>query len=149
MKTIHRNNDTVSECHIYWWYIGQFAAIVLAFSQLFGCANGPVYPNSPIAVVGSDFTADAAAAIRAYADYKGGNVNMTWALQQAFNAYALSAKTAADVKALVNAWAGGNVDAQKLADRLAHIFNASSAPPEQKIAAFAVVAQHVASDKSP
>jgi hypothetical protein len=56
---------------------GQFGVSVTP-----GCANGPVYPNSPLAVVGSDFTADAAAALQAYADYKAGNVSLTWALHE-------------------------------------------------------------------
>lgn len=112
-----------------------------------GCTSGPVYSSSPLAAVGADFTADASAALQAYADYRAGNESLTWALQQMFNAYALSAQTSSDVKALVAAWAGRSGDGQALADRLARIFGGSTAPPETKMAALANVAQSVAQNK--
>jgi hypothetical protein len=120
------------------------ASVALALQS---CATGPVHPNSPLAVVGSDFTADAAAALQAYADYKAGNVSLTWALTKMFNAYALSTQTSTDVQSLIKAWTGGTGDSRALADRLARIFNASTAPPQTKMAALAVVAQNVAQDK--
>ena len=104
---------------------------------------------SPIGIVGTDFQKAAAEALQAYADYKAGNGNMTWALSKMFNAYSLYAKTAPDVKALVAAWTGNAGDSRALMDRLARIFAASSAPPEVKMAALAEVAQSVAANKGP
>lgn len=114
-----------------------------------GCATGPVYSASPLAAVGSDFQANAADALQAYAEYKAGNVSMTWALMKMFNAYSLSAKTSTDVQALIKAWIGGTGDGKTLADRLARIFNASTAPPETKMKALAQVTQTVAANKGP
>jgi hypothetical protein len=65
-----------------------------------------------------------------------------------FNAYALSAQTSTDVKALIAQWTGNTGDSKALMDRLARIFNASTAPPETKMAALATVAQHVAASQT-
>lgn len=124
-------------------------ALIAATLLCSSCANGPIYPNSPVAIVGSDFQQAAADALQAYADYKAGNVSLTWALMKMFNAYSLSAKSWADVKALIKAWTGNAGDSQILADRLARIFHDSTAPPEAKMAALAVIAQNVALEKGP
>ena len=101
---------------------GPLMMLVVAFliPALFfaGCAEGPVRPASPVAVVGTDFQRAASQALQAYADYKAGNVSLTWALQEMFSAYPLSAKSGADVKALVKAWTGNTGDSQALADKL-------------------------------
>ncbi len=102
-----------------------------------GCAGGPIYPQSPAAVVGSDFQVAAHDALAAWADYKAGNVDLAWALQKMFSAYTDLATAPADVKALVKAWTGNTGDSQALADRLARIFESSSAPPAAKMAALA------------
>jgi hypothetical protein len=119
--------------------------LILVFCLLTaGCATGPVYPSSPVAVVGSDFQKAAAEALQAYADYKSGNVDLTWALTKMFSAYSEYAQDSSDVKALIAAWTGNAGDSQELADRLARIFGASTAPPETKMAALAQIAQNVA-----
>jgi hypothetical protein len=82
---------------------------------------------SPAAVVGTDFTQDAASALQAFAQYKADGANLTWALQQAFHAYQDIASTSGDVKALIQAWTGKSGESQKLADRLARVFGSSVA----------------------
>jgi sulfur relay (sulfurtransferase) DsrC/TusE family protein len=125
-------------------FLGPWLAVALSVG---GCAQGPVYPVSPVAVVGDDFQVAAHDALAAYAEYKAGNVNITWALQKMFNAYSLYAKSAPDVKALINAWTGNAGDSQELADRLARIFGSSPAPPETKMKALAQAAQNIATAK--
>jgi hypothetical protein len=112
-----------------------------------GCAQGPVMPGSPVAIVGGDFQEAAAEALQAYADYKAGNGNLVWAMQKMFNAYSLYGATSTDVKALIKAWAGSGTDGQTLADKLARIFGDSPHPPDVKMAALAEITQAVASNK--
>lgn len=125
------------------------ALVLLLVIGLPGCASAPARPDSPAAIVGSDFQAAASEALQAYADYKAGNHDITWALQKMFNAYSLYAKTSPDVKALIKAWAGNSGDSQALADKLARIFGASTSPPEVKMAALAQITQSVAQNKGP
>jgi hypothetical protein len=120
------------------------AAIIGCSLTLPSCVEGPVYPKSPVAVVGDDFHKAAAEALQAYAEYKAGNANITWALVKMFNAYSLYTKSAPDVKALITAWTGNAGDSQELADRLVRIFGSSSAPPETKMAALALIASDTA-----
>jgi sulfur relay (sulfurtransferase) DsrC/TusE family protein len=113
------------------------------------CARGPVYSGSAAANVATDVQAAATAALQAYAQYKAGNVNLTWALSHGAYAYQDILRTSADVKAFVKAWTGNTGDSQKLANRLARIFANSPAPPAEKTAAIAVAAQTVASNTAP
>lgn len=124
------------------------AALIGCSVTLPGCAQGPVYPHSPASIVGDDFQVAAHDALAAYAEYKAGNANITWALQKMFNAYSLYAQTAPDVKALIKAWTGNAGDSQALADRLARIFGSSPAPPETKMQALAQAAQNIATAKT-
>jgi hypothetical protein len=100
---------------------------------------------SPIAAVGQDFAKEAAAAMQAYADYKAGNVSLTWALQTMFNAYADATTATSDVHALIKAWTGNSGDAQTLRDRIDRIFASSTAPPDVKMQALAQIAANTAS----
>lgn len=124
------------------------AAVVLP-SLLFttSCTQGPVYPGSPTAKVGADFQAAATQAIAAYAEYKKGNVDITWALSKMFDAYSLYQTGATDVKQLIASWTGKTGDSQALADRLARIFGGSPLPPGVKMQALAEISRSVAAVK--
>jgi sulfur relay (sulfurtransferase) DsrC/TusE family protein len=127
------------------------AFLILTSAFFLGsCAQFPnANTTSPAANVASDVQRAATEAIADYADIKSGNANMAWALSKGAYAYEALVKTSADIKSLAKAWTGNTGDSQKLADKLARIFAASSASPAAKTAAIAAAAQGVAANTGP
>jgi len=122
------------------------AGICLLTAGLSGCAEKQTAPasTSSVAKVGTDLATDFATAIKAFEDYRAGNVDLTQSLANGAVAYQAIITGEDDVKQLWRDWVGNSSDSQKWSDKIARIFAASEKPPAEKAAALALAAQTVA-----
>lgn len=107
--------------------------IVAICSLTLSCSNVPIRGASPVTNAGQSLNSLAAQATQAWIDYKAGRVDYAYAVSHALYAYQSIIQTKDDLKRLVTAWTGDGTFAEKLA----RIFEASTAPPEQKMEALA------------